>query len=256
MEHFRKIWNEEKRRWLLENGCGKDRRKVYADFLAAFPDASDVTFIGLMNYCSRIGAVSFRNKATGSRKQRPLYSEQEKKGYIRIKIAQPNVWISKSKWVYMETHPWEDFTERSSYVFLDGNTRNFAPENIERVPLKIMGLYSSFGGVVPGHPELSRLHIMQAKLKYAIFDKGEKAGLVKKVGDGRVFTAEYNARAREYASRPEVKERNRKYMREYNRELKFKNPEKYEENKRRHREYLKTYQKEYYRRKRNENKGM
>lgn len=97
---------------------------------------------------------------------------------------------------------------------------------------------------------------MQAKLKYAIFDKGEKAGLVKKVGDGRVFTAEYNAKAREYASRPEVKERNRKYMREYNRELKFKNPEKYEENKRRHSEYLKTYMKEYNRRKRNENKGM
>lgn len=144
MEHFRKIWNEEKRRWLLENGCGKDRRKVYADFLAAFPDASDVTFVGLMNYCSRIGAVSFHNKNSGSRKAKPLYFEQEKKGYIRIKIAQPNVWISKSKWVYMETHPWEDFSERSNYVFLDGNTRNFAPEKYRACATKNYGVLLGF----------------------------------------------------------------------------------------------------------------
>lgn len=252
MKHFRKIWDDTKKEWLLKNGCGKDRRKVYKDFLAAFPDADDVTFIAMQNFCSRIGAVNSHNTATGSRKAKPLYAEQEKKGYIRIKVAQPNVWVSKAKWVYMETHPWEDFSERSNYIFLDGNTRNFAPENIERVPIKIMALFVGFGGTVPGHPEATRLHLVQARLKYAIFDKGEKAGLTANYGAGRRFKAEAAARAREYNSRPEIKERNRIYSREYSRNLKLKNPAKYAENQRKHKEYLKAY----YRRKKNENKSL
>ena len=60
---------------------------------------------------------------------RPVGSEQLKKGYIRVKTAQPNVWK------YKQVHIWE--TENgmsvpagSVVVFKDGNNRNFAIDNL------------------------------------------------------------------------------------------------------------------------------
>lgn len=195
MKKFRKIWDEAKNGWLLSHK-DMDRRKAYALFLEAFPDASDVTETAFNNQRSRMGAVKRKNLHS-STKCRPLYSEHLKKGYIRIKIAQPNVWVLKSKWVYMETHPWEDFSERSNYIFLDGDNRNFSPGNIERVPLKTMGVFNSLGGCVKGHPELTRLNVARAKLKQAELDAGERLGLTVTQGNSRKFRDERNKEARE-----------------------------------------------------------
>lgn len=240
MTHFRKIWDEQKRRWMLAH---KDlpRREAYREFLNAFPDAQDVTETAFYNQRSRIGAAK-THAVHGTTKARPLYSEQIKKGYVRIKIAQPNVWVSKAKWVYMETHPWEDFTERSNYIFLDGNTRNFAPQNIERVPLSVMGIFNLMGGTQKGEPELTKIRVLQAKLRYATTDAGEKLGLTKNIGkQRRVFTEEYNAKVRAYYQRPEVKARIAQNNKRYRQKLKSENPEKYQAKLAQHREYLKTY---------------
>ena len=193
MKPFRKIWDKEKHDWLFAHK-DMNRNEAYKLFCQAFPGA-DVSPCGFFNERSRIGAC--QHNPHGSTKRKPLYAENEKKGYVRIKIAQPSVWISKAMWVYMETHPWEDFSERSNYVFLDGNTKNFAPENIERVPLRIMSVYCNLGGVEPGRPDITKLRIAQAKLKVAMLDAGEKLGLVADGGAGRVFIEERNRKARE-----------------------------------------------------------
>ena len=137
MMRFRKIWDETTNGFIFAHKeLVKDYKTFHTLFMQSFPD-SQVTFTAFKNQCSRLGVVQHHNPHV-STKKRPLYAEYCKKGYVRIKIAEPNVWVSKSKWVYMETHPWEDFTERSNYIFLDGNNRNFSPENIERVELKLL----------------------------------------------------------------------------------------------------------------------
>lgn len=196
MLKFRKVWSPDKNRWLLDTK-GIPVKEAWAMFQKAFPD-TDITETAFRNQRSRVGAAGISHTKGVSRKSRPLYSEQEKKGYIRIKIAQPNVWISKSQWVYMETHPWEDFTEKSHYIFLDGDNRNFHPDNIERLSVKYMALYSSFGGCVKGQPELTRLHIAQAKLKYAQMNRLEELGETVVYGGVRTSKANVNRLARLY----------------------------------------------------------
>lgn len=251
MKHFRKIWDEKKNSWLLERKAA-DRSQLYKEFLAAFPDAMDVSFCAFNNQRSRLGAVDKSNPNRSSRAPRPLYSEQQKKGYIRIKIAQPNVWVSKAKWVYMETHPWEDFSERSNYIFLDGNSRNFDPRNIERVPLRLMGVFSSLGGCEKGHPEITRANLLLARLKSKILDKAEALGETVRISHGRRFRSDLAEARREYVSRPERKERTRELRRLYWQRLKTERPDKYRETLQQHREYSKQYN----RRRKRENKSL
>ena len=216
MKHFRKCWDEEKTAF-VKSTKGMNRRDALQRFRELYPD-TDITDVAFYNYRSRVGAAE-PGHDHGSTKAKPLYSEQFKKGYIRIKVAQPSVWIQKGKWVYMETHPWEDFSERSNYIFLDGDTQNFAPDNIERVPIKLMGIFCNLGGVVKGAPELTRLNLIRAKLKVAQLDALEKHGLVKHYGTGRVDKLHYNERARAYM------QRNKERIAQRRRELYYENHE-------------------------------
>ena len=226
MKKFRKVWTDELNEW-LKTTKGMTPKESFILFQKTYPQITDVTYTAFKNQRSRMGAAKEYKGLHVARKPRPLYAEHYKKGYVRIKIAQPNVWVTKSKWVYMETHPWEDFTERSNYIFLDGNNRNFDPHNIERVPLKIMGVFNLLGGCVKGSPELTKLRILQAKLKIAMLDAGEKHGLVTDGGSGRLFIKERNKRAREYNSTLERKKIIAERARRYRERLKTENPEKY-----------------------------
>lgn len=216
MKHFRKIWDAEKNAFLMSQK-GMNRREAFAKFCERYPDAG-VTETAFFNQRSRIGASDKVCRSRHNRKPRPLYSEQTKKGYVRIKIAQPSVWVSKAKWVYMETHPWEDFTERSNYIFLDGDNRNFARDNIARVELKYMCIYNRLGGTIPCEPEANRVRIALAKLKYAELNAKEKTGRAVRTKSGRVDIEKRNARQRlYYANLPEEKkeamrEERRKYF--------------------------------------------
>lgn len=246
MEKFRKVWTDEINEW-LKTTKGMTPKDAYSLFLKTF-NITDVTYVAFKNQRSRVGASGER-KDHFYRPPRPLYSEQIKKNYVRIKIAEPNVWMQKNKWVYIETHPWEDCSERSNYVFLDGDNRNFNPNNIERVPLKVMGVFNLMGGCEKGNPEITKLRILNAKLKLAILDKGEEMGLVAKDDSkgrknaGRYFIEERNRKAREYNSSPERKKILAERAKEYRKRLKIENPEKYAEMREKHKVYSKEYHK-------------
>lgn len=197
MKHFRKIWDAQKNEW-LKTTKGMTPSEAYAKFLEAFPEAADVTRVAFCNQRSRMGAAGVCTNPSFTRAPRPLYSEQIKKGLVRIKIAQPNVWISKAKWVYMQAHPEEDFSERSNYIFLDGDTRNFYPENIARVPLNLIGIFNQLGGTVRGDAEATKIRLAQAKLKKASLDLGEKIGVTVTYGHSRKFRIDVNAYAKKY----------------------------------------------------------
>ena len=218
MQHFRKIWDDEKKAW-IKTTKGMTPGEAYAKFLEAFPEVTDVTRFAFCNMRSRCGAAGVCYNPNFSRKPRPIGAEQVKKGYVRIKIAQPNVWISKAKYVYMQAHPGEDLSEPSNYIFLDGDNRNFAPENIERVPVKYMAIFCQYGGAARGDPETTRIRIAQAKIKVATLDLGEKIGVVVKQNNSRVFITDRNRKANEWQRKarqdPEKAERNRQRAREY-----------------------------------------
>lgn len=212
-----------------------NRKEAYKLFLKSFSDVSDITDRAFYNERSRIGAVTVHNTRRSTR-AKPLYSEQTKKGYVRIKVAQPNVWKTKSRWVYEETHPWEDFSERSNYIFLDGDNRNFNPNNIERVPLKLMGIFNGLGGCAKGNPEVTRLRILQAKLKVAQFDAGEKLGDVVRYGHGRASRSKKAELSRKRYAILAHTQKFKEHRREYFRKMKAENPEKYAEILRKNRE--------------------
>lgn len=246
MEKFRKIWDKQKNDFLISTK-GMKRKDAYRLFLERFPEA-DVTETGFYSQRSKVGASNKSFVGGHNRTARPLYSEQVKKGYVRIKIAQPSIWISKAKWVYMETHPWEDFTERSNYVFLDGDTRNFSPDNIERVELKYMGIYNLLGGVEVGRPDITKTRILLAKLQLVQVDVMEKTGLTVRTRDGRrVVKTRRNAWARAYNRREDVKERHIEMRKKYRERLRA-DPLKYAE-------YLEKQRKRY-RERRSVKKGI
>ena len=249
MKHFRKVWTDELDSW-LKTTKGMKNDEAYALFLKTFPDITDVTRTAFCNQRSRIGAAGMCHNPHFTRKPRPLYSEHTKKGYVQIKVAQPSVWMSKAKWVYQETHPWEDLSELSEYIFLDGNIRNFHPNNIARLERKYAGIFSQLGSVVKGQPELTKLRIIQAKMKYATFDLGETAGLVEKLKDGqRRFIDERNAKARARNSTPERRKILAQRAKIRRDRMKAEDPERYRLSAEAH----KAYAKEYYRKRRNGN---
>lgn len=180
----------------------KDRAQMFKD---KFPE-SDFTEHAIATKMSEVGAS---RKRCSSWKTKPLYSEQEKKHYIQIKVAQPNVWWQKQKWVYLETHPWEykNINETDVFIFLDGDNRNFAPNNIERLERKLQPAFIHCGGIIKGNATLSRINLARAKLTVAMLDVGEKIGICGRTGNnGRFLKERRNELARKYrAEKKEMK---------------------------------------------------
>lgn len=135
-------------------------------------------------------------------------------------------------------------------MFLDGDNRNFDPNNIERVPLRIMGQFNLAGGCEVGNPEVTKLRILLAKMKMARFDCGEKLGLVVNAGSARCrgFREERNRKAREYNSTPERRKDCLRAAKRYRERMKKEQPEKWAEMTAR----SKAYQKQWYKRKKEE----
>ena len=232
MKHFRKIWTDELNAW-LKTTKGLTPSEAYALFLKTYPNITDVTRVAFLNQRSRMGAAGVCHNPGITRKPRPLYSEHTKKGYRQIKIAQPNVWISKAKWVYMETHPeeWEEIKNegRTNYIFLDGDSSNFHPDNIARVPINLITVFNNMGGTIKGQPELTRIRLLQAKLKQKTLDCLEAQGKVNKYGSYRSDKQRNHEWYLRRKEQPDYREYMRKNKSDYLQRMKIERPEKYAE---------------------------
>lgn len=204
---YKKMWTEEKNEWLFKHGS-EGHKELYRLFCEAFPEA-ETTMVGVVNQRSRIGACANKPKHpnVSSRKARPLYSEQVKKGYIRIKVAQPSVWMMKSKWVWLETHPWlyKEVNDDNSFIFLDGNNRNFNPNNIEKVTRGELRLLNLHNGIVKNDPDMTKFNLAKVRLSIAILDTGEKQGMTVNYGSGRILKSTLIQRSKEYRNRHKYK---------------------------------------------------
>ena len=100
---------------------------------------------------------------------------------MQIKVAMPASWKSKARWVWEKTHPGEQTAKTDTFIFLNGNNRDFRPENIERIEAKLRILLIKFGGA-DENPDVTRVRILQAKMRSAQLDLGEKISTVRLCG--------------------------------------------------------------------------
>lgn len=110
-------------------------------------------------------------------RHRPVGSFQEKKGYIRIKVAEPNKWMQYQRYVWEQNHPGQS-AEGKTVIFMDGNNRNFDPSNLECVERGELSVMSALGCTAESSREERELYLLRARLvcaKSKIFGSKEAA---------------------------------------------------------------------------------
>ena len=213
-----KYWHytPEVKAWLSEHQ-DLTEAEIYPLFIAAFPSYKGIKSSTLQwhRYNTR------QSHARGQGGALPLYTEREKGNRLKIKIAQPNVWILKSRWIYTETHPEEipDMLPDDVYIFLDDDTNNYSVDNIMRVKKRVYMVCNRYGGLTGLTPDQKRYRVARATLRLATLDAAEKIDGVYRCGRTRMLREETRTRAQAYrdANRdnPEYKERRREYERKH-----------------------------------------
>lgn len=98
------------------------------------------------------------------------------KGFVKIKTAQPNIWRLKHHIVYEKSYG-EKIKCGEKIIFLDGNKRNFAIDNLVKIPRREQILLAKIG-IKSNNPEITKAIINVAKIKVKILDikKSDKGG--------------------------------------------------------------------------------
>ena len=96
-------------------------------------------------------------------RHRPVGSFQEKKGYIRIKVAEPNKWMQYQRYVWEQNHPGQS-AEGKTVIFMDGNIRNFDPSNLECVERAELSVMAELGCTAACSKEERELYLLRARL--------------------------------------------------------------------------------------------
>lgn len=234
MHKFRKLWDKQKNDFMIEHKT-MGNLELFSLVCERFPECAGITFNAFCKARSRAGA-SLVTKPYQSRRKISIGDETVQRGYVYVKTEKGNV--QKNKIVYMENHP--EYVEEAGdqFVFLDGDNRNFDPENIFLLKNREKSIFQFCGGTCKGNPEATRINILRARLKIAELDLAEKAGLVCNYGSGRQLKDDRNEKSRTYSKRhrqnnlarcreqarkryrnmtPEQRERYREYHREYER---------------------------------------
>ncbi|MCR5621377.1 MAG: HNH endonuclease [Treponema sp.] len=147
-------WTEEISEWiralcpLREHGY-QNRQELLDDLNKAFGTSFSVR--ALCTHCYESGiqlglAKSESGIVRGERhwRHRPVGSLQTKKGYVRIKVAEPNEWMQYQRYVWEQAHPGES-AAGMTVIFMDGDNRNFDPSNLERVTRGELSVMAELG---------------------------------------------------------------------------------------------------------------
>lgn len=137
-------------------------------------------------------------------RHRPVGSLQTKKGYVRIKVAEPNKWLQYQRYVWEQNHPGQS-AEGKTVIFMDGNNRNFDPSNLECVERGELSVMSAMGCTAESSREERELFLLRARLvcaKSKIFGSKEAAKRHNKLNyERRKDDPEVKARRSAYAKK-------------------------------------------------------
>lgn len=107
------------------------------------------------------------------RKVRPLGYERFDGNYVLIKIAEPNIWMPKHRYVWIEANG--PIPENCNIIFLDGNRKNCDLSNLCMVTNADLGYINTNKLYVKGSPELTRIGVDLAKLNAAVNFKNKNS---------------------------------------------------------------------------------
>lgn len=178
-----KKWTRKDRKWsdeitefvksvcpLREHGINS-RRELAEEINRRFD--RDFTERALCSHCYDNGiqlGLCYSNSevARGEKhwRHRPVGSFQEKKGYIRIKVAEPNKWMQYQRYVWEQNHPGQS-AEGKTVIFMDGNIRNFDPSNLECVERGELSVMAELGCTAACTKEERELYLLRARLLLA-----------------------------------------------------------------------------------------
>lgn len=117
----KKIFNREHKEWIIKNAKGIRNEKLTEMFNKRFN--MNVT-IGQIKKFKNFHHISSELKSCNL----PVGSERVNKGYIYVKIKEPNVWIEKHRLIYESIYG--NIPTGHKVIFADKNKRNFSPENL------------------------------------------------------------------------------------------------------------------------------
>ena len=117
----KKIFNEEHEKWIRENANGIRNEKLTEMFNKKFN--MNLT-VGQIKKFKNSHHISSELKSCNL----PVGSERENKGYIYVKVKEPNVWIEKHRLIYESMYG--NIPTGCKVIFADKNKRNFDPKNL------------------------------------------------------------------------------------------------------------------------------
>lgn len=236
-------WTREIQEWLSarcpirEHGYSR-RREILDELNMRF--GTDFTEKAFVTHCYdsgiQLGLVSSNSGIKIGERHRSVGDFQVKKGYVRIKVAEPNVWMQYQRYVWEREHP-GDSAEGCAVLFMDGNTRNFDPSNLERVTRAEQSVMSAFGHTKDMTRDERYACLLRARIALAkgrLVGKDEAAAMHRKayyqrVKDNPEFKAKCAASARRRYERIMADHEMRMKCLEKMREYRRKNPERVRE---------------------------
>lgn len=106
---------------------------------------------------------------------RPVGSERVNvDGYVEIKVAEPNKWMLKQRYIY-EKHYNVKLTTQDNIIFLDGDRMNFEIDNLFRLSKAELARYNQDGNY-GSNQDISRAAAQVAVLKNKLFEKKKEGG--------------------------------------------------------------------------------
>jgi hypothetical protein len=241
----RKKWTAEIKEWLdahtpLPKGKAKTDllNELNAKFHTNFTKNAFTSFL-----CSQKISLGIKPWQAGVRRgianynHREIGTEREKKGYIQIKTAEPDVWRMKHVVIWEQTHNDTVAPYTETVIFLDGNNRNFNPDNLYKLTRgELVTLNQKYPAT--SNREERLIYIALVKQRRALLKKARRAGLTDK--SGFFIRAEHGSIYKERCAKdPDYKKKYAKYQNAYYHKIKETDPEKYKEMLRKKREYQK-----------------
>lgn len=143
---------------------------------------------------------------------REKFSERiGKDGFIQIKVDDLRTWKAKQVYIWEQAHG-KKVGKMECVIFLDGNKRNFAVNNLEKVTRAELCKLNQIYGVSIGNAELTKTHLLQCRILLKRCELARKIGIANKYGQ---IPSDAQEKSLRYRNRPEVKEHLKKYAKEY-----------------------------------------
>lgn len=253
-------WTEEIENWILakvpvrEHGY-RCRQELLDELNATFGTSFSIT--AFCTHCYESGiqlGLAFSNskvvRGEAHWRHRPVGSLQEKKGYVRIKVAEPNHWMQYQRYVWEQAHPGQS-AEGMTVIFMDGDNRNFEPSNLERVTRAELSVMAALGHTADMTREERELVLLRARIAIA---------QMKLAGKKAAYAMKHKARYEAVKNDPEFKAQRAEYAKRHLAEI-MADPVRHAEHLAKQRAYraanrerVNRWAREYHRRKREEGK--